>query len=113
MFKRKRSEENPDVFMGLVELHERNWGTETYPDKPRLSDILDAPVVAFWRSAERNEARHLVTLHDDLDQLNAYFEDMFLNQSTRKMDRRLDRIYFKRERINVKGLRLLFEKYQE
>lgn len=110
MFRRKRSPENPDVFMGLVELHERNWGTDSYPERPRLSDILDAPIVVFWNSADRNESRHLVTLHDDLDQLNLYFEDMFLNQKTRRIDRRISRIYQQRQEIKVKGLRLIFEK---
>jgi len=110
MFKRKRSEENPNVFMGLVELHERNWGTETYPDRPRLSDILDAPVVVFWHSTDKNEARHLVTLHDDLRQLNAFFEDMFLHQNTRRIDRRIFRIYANRVEVKIKGLRLVFDR---
>lgn len=110
MFRRKRSEENPDAFMGLVELHERNWGTDTYPGRPRLSDILDAPVVVFWYSMDRNESRHLITLHDDLNQLSQYVEDMFLHQNTRKIDRRLARIYYNREQMRVKGLKLIFEK---
>ncbi len=110
MFRRKRSEENPNVFMGLVELHERNWGTDTYPERPRLSDILDAPVVVFWNSADKNESRHIVTLHDNLNQLNKYFEDLFLNQKTRRIDRRISRIYRNREEVKVKGLRLVFDK---
>ncbi len=110
MFRRKRSPENSDVFMGLVELHERNWGTDTYPQRPRLSDILDAPIVVFWNSTEKAESRHLITLHDDLRQLSAYFEDMFLNQNTRRVDRRVARIYRNRDEIKIKGLRLIFDK---
>ena len=110
MFRRKRSAENPNVFMGLVELHERNWGTDTYPERPRLSDILEAPVVAFWHSSDKNESRHLITLHDDLQQLSNYVEDMFLNQNTRRMDRRFSRIYHNRQEVKIKGLRVLFER---
>ena len=110
MFKRKRSEENPSVFMGLVELHERNWGTDSYSERPRLSDILDAPVVVFWHSTDKNEARNLITLHDDLKQLSSYVEDMFLSQNTRRIDRRFSRIYLNREEIKIKGLRLIFDR---
>ena len=113
MFKRKRSSENPNVFMGLVELHERNWGTDTYPERPRLSDVLEAPVVVFWHSTDKNESRHLVTLHDDLRQLNAYVEDMFLNQNTRRIDRRFSRIYYNRKEIKLTGLRLIFDRPDE
>lgn len=110
MFRRKRSQDNSSVFMGLVELHERNWGTDTYPERPRLSDILDAPVVVFWNSADKNESRHLITLHDDLRQLNAFVEDMFLNQNTRRIDRRFSRIYHNRQEIKITGLRLVFDR---
>lgn len=31
----------------LIEKHERQWGTEHYAGRPKLAEVLEAPVVAF------------------------------------------------------------------
>ena len=41
-------------FVELVQLHERNWGMETYPHRPSLDSLLSSPIVAMW--SEGNKA---------------------------------------------------------
>ena len=107
MFKRG---DNHDNFMNYVELHERSWGMDSYKDRPKLEAILQAPVVAFWRPAERGESRHIITLYDSVDELNEELSSMLLHSSTRPIKHRLFRLFYKQKRIYVKGVRLLLAK---
>ena len=48
-------------FMAYVQAHERQWGMDTYPDRPALESILKARVVAFWIDSSkgwREKAHH-------------------------------------------------------
>lgn len=68
------SERDPKVFLDYVQAHEREWGGQTYPQRPRMEQVLRAAVVAFWiDSTVANGSRHIITLHDDLSVIEEYF----------------------------------------
>jgi hypothetical protein len=37
-----------NTFMEIVQLHERVWGTEQYPGRPSLADLIGHPIVVMW-----------------------------------------------------------------
>lgn len=42
-----------NVFMDIIQLHERIWGNEQYPGRPSLADLLNCPIVVMWVSNEK------------------------------------------------------------
>ncbi len=60
-----------------VQAHERDWGGETYPDRPSLEHILAAPVVAFWIDPARaGGKKHIITIHNDLQPIEDYLRSI-------------------------------------
>ncbi len=109
MFRRnQQNDPEDDVFIEYVELHERVWGNDTYSGRPRLRDILKAPVVAFWQSNKPSEGRQMITLHNDLEDVNTYISAMFLHSHTQRFNRRLARLYVDQKAVVVSGVRLVF-----
>ena len=96
-----------DSFMGYVELHERAWGMDTYSGRPKLEDILNAPIVTFWYPTSGRESRNTVTLFDNTKELNEYVSTLLLHSKTRQPDKRLARLFIKRRRAEVKGVQLV------
>lgn len=95
------------TFMELVELHERVWGTERYPLRPKLTDILESPVVVFWKSTESNDNRYTITLHKDMSEVEKYFlRIFFISQEPAK--KRVVRIYLHQKRMMVKAVKVMF-----
>lgn len=101
--------DNPkESFMHYVELHERTWGMDRYPDRPALKELLAAPVVAFWYLYDRRESRYVATLHTDLSQLNTYVSSMVVhNNKIRVPERRLAKLFVHQKPVLIKGVRLL------
>ena len=96
-----------DTFMGYVELHERAWGMDTYPGRPKLEDILDAPIVTFWYPGKGRESRHTVMIFDNTKELNQYLGQILLHSRLKQPDKRLSRVYVKRKRVEIKGVQLI------
>lgn len=95
-------------FLNEVEIHERVWGTVSYSGRPKLSDIMTARIVAFWRYSRRDPG-YRVTLHNDSREIHKYVTDMVLNVNTRTPNRRLARLYVEQKRIKIKGVKIIFE----
>lgn len=63
----------PKKLIEYLQAHERTWGTDTYPGRPALEDVLKSPVVAFWLDAAKGGGRrHVITLHDDVRPIQEY-----------------------------------------
>jgi hypothetical protein len=98
-----------DVYMQLVESHERTWGTEQYPGRPSLSDLLHRPVVAFWSGDDTaNKGRFTVSVHDQIEELNDILLNMIVaGKVTASSNRRLSRIFVKHKPVKVQGVRII------
>lgn len=98
-------------FMQRVQLHERTWGHETYPNRPQLDQILKAKIVAFWRVPHKKEDRWAVTIHPDTSQLEKYFLTLILRAKIQVADeRRFVCAYEDTVKLKIKGVRLIIEK---
>jgi hypothetical protein len=71
---------NSSSFLTWVQEHERAWGNLVYGGRPTLEEILNAPVVVFWRrtGTEKPDRYFVITLHSDLAQLEKYFARILL-----------------------------------
>lgn len=96
-----------DIFMELIQSHERGWGTEQYAERPSLADLLNRPVVVFWSSNDKS-GRFTVTVHDHVEELNPILLDMILaSKVTPSSKRQLSRIFVKQKSVTIKGVKLI------
>lgn len=107
VMKQQNSAKQPaDTFIDIVQKHERTWGTETYPDRPSLADLLSAPIVAWWRSANAEDDRLKSSIHQDLDELNRYAVRILLHSRLEFPDKRLAMVYINQKKAAIKGVSL-------
>lgn len=97
-----------DEFMRAVELHERIWGVKRYPHRPSLSNILSSTVVVFWKDVKQLSWR--ITLHEDLSGIEAEYKRILFRLVIKQPDVVIDRIYYKRQRIYVTGVKFTYAK---
>lgn len=98
-----------ESFMSYVQLHERAWGMDSYPNRPKLEDILQAKYVAFWASTTRNDPGYRITLHEDGAEINRYLTELVLHSKTRIPDRRLARLFIEKKQYRIKGVKVMVE----
>lgn len=109
-------------FMKLVQDHERQWGTESYPNRPDLADILNSPVVVFWRptpttsrDAKKAPAATtpgpgtIITLHQDMTPVHEYLTQVVLRSSLQAPDRRFVTAFMHQRQVRIKAVKVLFE----
>lgn len=98
-----------DIFMELVQTHERGWGTEQYAGRPSLSDLLSRPVVVFWTGDDKKgQGLYTISVHDHIDELNPILLNMLLaSKVTPSSSRRLSRIFVKQKPVIIKGVKLI------
>ena len=98
-------------FMNAVEEHERNWGKESYPKRPSLFDILNAPVVVFWEEGE-DETRQTITLHDTLEEIEKFFIRLLIAKN-KEPNKHVIKVFENQEKMILKGVRVIFGKADE
>lgn len=101
------SSKKRDSFMGYVELHERAWGMDTYAGRPKLEDILNAPVVTFWYPNKGRDSRHMIVIFQTTQEFGDYVSQLVLDSKAKQPDRRLSRVFVKRKPVVIKGIKLL------
>ena len=102
----------PETFMDYVQHHERVWGNESYPNRPKLQQILDAPIVVFWQDIgpeNLQNRRFHVTLHDKLDEIEEFISKALQRTHTELLEERIHRIFKKGVRVKIKRIRVEFE----
>jgi hypothetical protein len=98
-----------DTFMGFVELNERAWGTDSYPGRPRLEEILRARVVAFWQHSRNRDPAYRVSIHENLLEIHEWASQTLIDSKNRMPEKRLTRLYVDKRRARIKGVRILLE----
>jgi hypothetical protein len=99
-------------FLERVQLHERTWGSEQYPARPQLADILGAKVVAFWLLTPKKsgaEPRHAISLHDDLKDIENWYLQAVTRLHLQLPDRRLVAAYLNQQKVRVKSVKIVFD----
>jgi hypothetical protein len=100
-------------FLDLVQLHERAWGVERYPQRPSLQQIMESPFVTFWSPVKQDrKERMTIRLYDSIGQIEEYFVRLIFRSAVHLPETRLMRIYFQQKRYVVSGVRLKFEEAQ-
>jgi hypothetical protein len=111
----KSPTKNTNSFMDWIQEHERTWGNETYPARPNLEELLEAPVVVFWQpnNPKDQKTRSTVTLHENLDVVEQHLSKLLFRVQVELPDRRIVQIFPNRKPVRVKGVKVLFETAEE
>lgn len=115
-------------FMELVQIHEREWGTEMYPNRPSLADLLNAPIVAVWTgepaypsltnmrtkprqlSDHQASQRFMLSVHRRLEELDPLILAMIVaGKPSSILNRKLLYLFVQKKLVKVLGVRLLLE----
>jgi hypothetical protein len=104
-------------FMKLVQDHEREWGTQTYSNRPDLVQIMRAVVVVFWRpvpkdkqQAKNVDTRMFITTHDNLQLVEKFLTQMLVRSGLDLPDRKIAYIFFKQEQHMIESVEITFAK---
>lgn len=106
MLRRKRQQPQSE-FMHYVQLHERAWGGEVYAGRPNLSEILDSPVVVFWQ-VEGKPSKNIITLYNDIRDLEKFVTRMLLLSSVDIARKRLSKVFVNQKRVHITAVKLIF-----
>lgn len=103
-------------FLDYVQQHERAWGKDSYPGRPKLEQFLASPVVAFWEpmDAKKNikeTPRRTATLHKSLDEIQDHFTKLLFRAHIDPPKNRLVLIFSNQERVRIKSVNIVFETY--
>lgn len=99
----------PKTLIEAAQYHERVWGTEEYPERPSLTQLLQARVVVFWQHAEDGE-RWRATVHTDLNQLEQSFSKILMRQMVGQKPRRIVTLYEDGQEVRIKSVKIEFER---
>lgn len=114
----KSSSKEPTNFLGYIQLHERLWGMDTYPERATLEEMLSAPVAAMWYPAAEDDKakkdifkqeRFTITLHQDLRDIETYINRLIFRISIQTPRHRLSRVFVKGKEVKVKSVAITFE----
>ncbi|GIK28859.1 MAG: hypothetical protein HND48_13335 [Chloroflexi bacterium] len=94
-----------------VQEHERQWGTENYPGRLSLAEILNAAVVAFWQTSKNGKPleKPIITVHHNLDDIENWFMKSISRAYLETPDRRLLAVYRNGKAVRVKSVKVTFE----
>lgn len=115
-----RHPKQPETLIDFAQEHERAWGNESYTNRPSLADILNAPVVVFWKPIIQQEdnpraknapppIRETITVHQELGEIEQYLTKLLFRVGFNPLDRQLVRIFHKGARVKIKGMKILFD----
>jgi hypothetical protein len=105
----------PSAFIDYVQLHERIWGLQNYPNRPSLAAILQARVVALWypldadqqkKGGSGDEPRFIITLHDDFDAVQEYVSRIVFRLQVAVPKQRLWKIFSGGKEVRVTGVKI-------
>jgi hypothetical protein len=95
------------TFMDIVQEHERAWGTQSYSNRPTLAQLLSAPVVIIWQSADQKELHQMMTVHQNLDDLHKYATRLLIHSKQELPKRRMVAVYVNQKKVSIQGVKVL------
>ena len=114
-----RHPQPPQSLIDFAQEHERAWGNEQYLNRPTLADMLNAPVVVFWkpniipddhpRQKTPTPIRETVTVHQNLGEVEQFITRMVFRMGVNPPDKQLVRVFRGGKHVKIKGVRIIFE----
>ncbi len=104
----RTNKSEPKSFMDHIQIHERTWGTKSYPGRPDLSEILAAPVVVLWQYEEDKEQPYRITLHEDTADVERFLLRLLLKGQVEPLHQRFARVFRDQKRISISGVKIIF-----
>lgn len=101
-----KSEAAGDGFLDWIQRHEREWGTETYQNRPGLADLLSSPVVSFWKT--KSGDRFIIIVTDDISEIAEYVRQIAVRGLIAPPTRQLMRVFVKQRPVRVQEVRVEF-----
>ncbi len=117
---RPRQPQKPQTLIDFAQEHERDWGNDSYLNRPNLAEILNAAVVVFWKPVNvieetsrkkepLNPMRETITIHQSMPEVEQFIAKMIFRVGFNPLDKQLIRIFHQGKRIKLKGVKILFE----
>lgn len=102
------------TLLDYIQLHERAWGTDSYPGKPSLEEMLNAPVIVFWAalSESRNlktNPRYKATIYEDLSQVENRILKMVFRSQVEAPKERIAKIFRGGNPVKIKSVNVVFD----
>jgi hypothetical protein len=122
--KEARVEGTSNLFMEMVQLHERTWGQDSYPNRPTLHQLLSAKFVVVWAQAiappdirrtstsmsANTPARSLLTCHELLDEIHDLLSGLVLvGRQSSIAGHRVAKVFYKQRPLEVLGVQLVLK----
>jgi hypothetical protein len=106
------------AFTELIQLHERMWGNEHYPERPTLAQLLEGPIVVMWvdmnpprrklPSEHSAESYFTFAVYRDATALSeALMSALLLGKPASRTNRRISRVFLHQKPVKITGVRLL------
>ncbi len=102
------------AFIEWVQVHEREWGTETYIGRPSLQELLNKPIVVMWSTTDpKAKSRFIFTAHDTPAALNEWVTGMVTaSKVTIPANRKISRLFVNQKPVKF-GVKIAIEKPTE
>jgi hypothetical protein len=105
-----------NTFMQLIEQHERAWGTDQYPKRPSLAQLLESFIVAVWvddplidtRRKQSKGDRFMLSVHPTVDDFHETLAGAVLaGKHSFATGRKLSRVFSKQKMVSIGGVRIV------
>lgn len=96
-------------FLDFVQAHEREWGKETYIGKPSLAQLLESPVVVFWKPTNpKDKPRMTATLYADMKGIEDHFIKLVTRAQIEPPKQRIAHIFKNQKSMRIRGVHIEF-----
>jgi hypothetical protein len=103
------------TFIEFIQLHERAWGTEQYPGRPSLAELMESFIVAVWVDDPLIDQRHrwakdrfMLSVHSSADDFhNALAATVLAGKQSFTNGRKLSRVFAQQKLVNIAGVRIV------
>lgn len=94
-------------FLDFVQAHERDWGKDSYPGKPSLAQMLESPVVVFWKpTGNKDSGRMTATLYADLKGIEDHFVKLVTRSQIEPPKQRISHVFMNQKSKRIRGVRI-------
>lgn len=105
------------MYLELVQKHEREWGQESYPNRPTLAELLASPLVVMWIEVTGQRSRPPVstvvsnkfrlTCYQSTEELNTIVLNMITTDDVTKYPAwKISRLFINQKPAQITGVKL-------
>jgi hypothetical protein len=83
------------TLMDIIQLHERKWGEHQYPNRPALSTLMTARIVAMWKTGNR----FILSAHETAEDINAVVLAIITGKDPNPLNKKLLKLFVRHQVI--------------